>query len=266
MSILVDPQSEEVQVTLNQEAEQAEPQQEEVQPENEGFVMPDKFKEKSAEEIAQSYLELEKAYGQRSNELGEYRNLTDRILTLEEKRQSDLGGNAPQDFQIDPTELLADPNKVLEDFYEHRRSQDPAYAQLQERLDRIEGQVTQTHLEKAHPDAAQLAGSPEFQSWVRSSPYRVRIAQNAVQAQDVEALDYLLTEYKSGKASNQTQNSNVSRAAAVSTESSTSGSPITSAKRFSRRELINMKISDPEQYRAREKEIFAAYAEGRVDD
>jgi hypothetical protein len=268
MSILVE--ADDVTVDLNP-APKADPV--EPKPAADEFVMPDKLAGKSAEEIAKIYVAEQSYVGEMKNQLGDYRNMTDRFLSLEEKRVADLGNEAaPEEIEIDPTELLANPRKVLDDYYAERRNSDPEVQGLAERLDRIEGQVGQSALADRHSDAAEVAASPEFMAWLNENSFRGRIAQQAVSSKDSEALDYLLTEFKGehgaspANTDEQTSGTEADAARAVSTESSSTGSSVNTQKRFSRRKLVNLKITNPDEYSARSQEILMAYADGRVDD
>jgi len=275
MTILVD--HEDVTVDLNQgvESDHKTPGEQEVATPT--SVVPDKFAGKSVEEVAAAYTNLESELGRMRNELGDYRTMTDRFLSIEEKRVADLGQEQAEEFTIDPTDLLANPEKVLNEYYEHRSAADPHNRELQERLDRIEGQVGQSSIEARHADAVTITNDPEFQNWVGSNAFRNRIAAEAVQNRDVDALDYLLTEWKDrnpGAASNeatgdtvsQAQQNEVRRAQSVATESSSSGNTGNTGKRFSRRKLVELKIRNADEYAARSDEILQAYAQGRVDD
>lgn len=273
MSILVESTSTEP-VDLNQGVESdPKPQEKEGKPqEGNTSAIPDKFKDKTVEEVASAYTNLESELGRLRNELGNYRSMTDRFLSLEEKRMEDLGnGKAKDEFKLDPTEFLSNPSEALDKYYEHRRGQDQEYRQLQERLDRIEGNIGQNTLAQKHPDTNEIVNNPEFQQWIQGNGYRTRIAAQAVQNQDADALDYLLTEWKerhqsSGGNGSDTQDSEIRRAQRASTESASSGATGNTAKRFSRRKLVELKIRNPEEYTARSDEILKAYAEGRVDD
>jgi hypothetical protein len=241
------------------------------------FQIPDKFKGKSPEEIARSYVELEKEFGRVRNDVGEYRSLTDRLLQLEEKRVSDLegaGAKVEAEFNIDPAELLSNPRESLTKWYEHQRKSDPEYRALQERLNAIEGHVKQQVVTSKHADAEQITNDPDFHDYVKAHPVRLSIAQAAVQNGDVNALDYLLTEYKERKGARQEpepkQDSETSTARRVATEKASSGGPTAARtggdKVFSRRKLIQLKISNPDEYAAMQDQILLAYAQGRVVD
>lgn len=277
MTILVDQPVDEVQVDLNQNAEadnQNPGQESQQEQESAGVSIPEKFKGKTAEEIAEAYVNLESEVGRMRNDLGDYRSMTDRFLSLEEKRVADLEqqGQEVDEFKIDPTELLANPEEVLGRWQEHARTKDPVYAQMQQRLDQLEGKVVARSFEDAHPDANDITASKEFHEWVNSAPSRTRLANIAVQGKDTDALSDLLTEYKMGlSATDNTSttpkvNNEVADAKKVSTESSSTGSAVDTGKRFSRRKLVDLKINNPEEYAARSQEILLAYAQKRVDD
>lgn len=241
-------------------------------------VIPEKFKGKSAADIARSYVELEKELGRTRNDVGEMRSLTDRLLQIEEKRVRDLegaGGKAEEDFNIDPAQLLSNPRETLEKWYEVRRNKDPVFQEVQQRLARIEGHVVEQEIKSAHEDADQITADPEFHNWVKGHPVRLNIAQSAIQHKDVQSLDYLLTEYKRDKGASaaperRQSNPEVETVRRITTEKASSGSPTdarkTSDQVFSRRKLIKLKIENPEEYSAMQDQILRAYAEGRVVD
>lgn len=271
--ILVDLPEEGKDVNNQVEVEQVEREVEAPQEDKPSFDMPDKFKGKSAEEIAQAYVNAEKRLGEVNNQLGEYRSMTDRLLDLEEKRVSDLekgGATEVESFDIDPTELLANPKEVMDRYYEQRLAQDENYRSLQERIDRIEHQSIEQQFAEKHPDAADRFNDPKFIEWVQTNPYRANMAAQAVNNQDYNGLDYLLTDYKERSNAAPTKDDRkakeVQRAAQVATESSSSGTPASSNKVYSRRKIVDLKIRNPEEYRMRAAEFTQAYAEGRVTD
>lgn len=236
------------------------------------FAMPDKFQGKSAEEIAKSYMELESYKGELTNQLGDYRTMTDRLLDLEEKRATDLEKGGAEEFEIDPTDLLANPKEVMDRYYEQRKAEDSAYTELQARLDRIEGNTREQQFSAKHSDAGVITNDPKFLEWVQSNPVRQNIAASAVQNQDYDSLDYLLSDWKErSPAQAETQTSDrkaneLQAASQVATESSSSGTPAKSGKVYSRRKMIELKLNDPEEYRLRAAEFTAAYTDGRVTD
>jgi hypothetical protein len=73
------------------------------------FEVPEKFAAKSKEEVAQSYTELERELGRKSNEIGELRKLTDQLLQLQvaEKQQAAQTPPAEEATPVDFDSLWA---------------------------------------------------------------------------------------------------------------------------------------------------------------
>lgn len=279
--VLSDKQPQAEEQTL---AEQAKAETPAVDQAPDGFQMPEKFKDKSPEEIAKSYVELESFHGRQvndlSNEVSHYRNLTDRFLSIEEKRQNDLQSAGPQtqEIEIDPAEFLQNPRRVMDEYYESRKAQDTEYKVLENRLNQIEGQLGQASMHQAHPDAQQVFASPEFAQWLQSNPQRAMLAQSAVQSGNTDLATYLLSEYKERQSLSQPsqvvtqdplaaqQQNEIQAAQEVSTETSSTGNTAGESKpRFSRAKLVNLKINNPDEYERMNDQIVLAYHEGRVD-
>ncbi|MDD1475184.1 hypothetical protein MEO41_28545, partial [Dolichospermum sp. ST_sed4] len=72
--------------------------------------IPEKFRGKSAKDIADSYINLEKEYGRKAQEIGELRKLTDQILTQQ------IATNKEPDKQepVDDADFFVDPQKAVE--------------------------------------------------------------------------------------------------------------------------------------------------------
>lgn len=247
--------------------ENAEPQEEEQK-----SSIPDKFKGKSAEEIAEMYLNLEKDHGRLANEVGETRKLVDRVLDMQQQQPSQSTSEAEEDLRIDAGDLLSDPTGTLEKLLERREAKiKEAY---EARIRQIEGHLGVQQLQSKHGDFQAITNDPEFLQFVQSNPYRARIAQEAVQNNDLEAVDYLITEWKDRHAApaqeeveeSPAKASPLEQARRASLEGSSSGESRNSGKVFSRAEIIKKKLFDPEGYGdpAYQAEIMKAYAEGRV--
>lgn len=217
----------------------------------------------------EAYRNLEQDHGRMRNEVGDSRQLIDRVLQLEEgNRQSP----PVEDVTLDPTELLTDPTGTLDKYFDRKFEQDRA--EYESRISELESQVGQVSLTAAHSDAKTLVNDPNFVAYVQESPTRSRVAQAAVQG-DVGALNDLLTEYKAGL--QQTVDPGVQYAdpgqaallaaqAAQLEGSASSGGSSDSGKVYSRQALIRMKIEDPEAYGdpAFQEDIKRAYVEKRV--
>lgn len=218
----------------------------------------------------ESYRNLEQDRGRLANELGDSRQLMDRVIQLEENRQTDVRA-AEEAFELDPTDLLADPTSTLDKYFEQRESK--IRSDYDARIAQLEGQLGQSALSARHSDAEQVVNDPAFISYVQENPIRQRVAAAAVQAQDIGALDDLLTDYKASLGSADTVapqadpgQAGLEAARAASLESAAPSGGTTSGKIFSRAALIRMKIEDPEAYSEPgfQDEMRLAYHEGRV--
>ncbi len=284
MSILVDTVEDQV-VDLNQGVESDPKPQEEAPAQDQAAEpeLPEKFQGKSLADVIEMYTNLESEYGRQGNQLGEYRTMTDRFLTIEEKRLDDLqksGAPQPEEIKIDPTEFLSDPTRVMNEYYEQRKSQDTAYQALENRLNQLEGQLGQVQVAQTYEDVDQITADPQFHAWVKASPHRQGIAVNAIQNRDANSLSFLLSEWKERQALlNQgqpaqeqdplqtQQQQEIQAAQQVSTETGSTGNATSSNKpRFSRAKLVQLKINNPDEYERMNDQIVLAYHEGRVDD
>ena len=223
--------------------------------------LPEKYKGKTAAEIAKMHEEAEKLIGRQANEVGELRKLTDEILkhqlSSQPKQQEEV---SEVDFWSDPDTYL---NKKLET---HPDILAARQLQLQTRM-----QQTAAMLQQNHPDFQQIASSQDFQDWVAKSKVRTELYVRADKDFDYDSADELLSSYKAIRGVKQeiaqqqvkdlAENRN-KQLKAASVDSG--GGNVTSAKIYRRTDLIRLKMTDPSRYEALQPEIMAAYAEGRV--
>lgn len=223
-----------------------------------GFVVPDKFKDKSLEDVITSYTNLESQYGRTTNENGELRKLTDEIL-----KQGMNENSADKEVGFD--DFVDDPSAAIE----KALSRNPRLQAMERRI--ADETQSQAHaaVVSAHSDADQIVASSEFQEWVMSSPSRQQRFADASNSYDAEAASDLITLYKA-----QTLDANVAatterdakakkglKAATTETGRVAAGEV---RKVYKRAELIKLKQYHPQKYSAMEPEIMLAYQEGRV--
>lgn len=227
------------------------------------FEMPDKFKGKSIEDVVESYLNVEKALGTKSNEVGELRKLTDQILLNQAQPQHPVvEENINEDVGFD--EFIDDPAGAVDKVLRNN----PRLQQLEESLATGAAEVSRKALLEKQPDADAVVASPEFQGWLKESPTRLRMLQEAHVNRDVAVASDLLDMYKTTRRV-ATENAIEERDALAKGDLKRAtvekGSVPTNTKKvYSRGELIQLKIRDPQRYAAMSTEIHAAYAEGRV--
>jgi len=224
--------------------------------------LPEKYKGKSAADIARMHEEAEKLIGRQANEVGELRKLTDEILKqqLASQKPTQQEEVSEVDFWSDPDTYL---NKKLEN---HPDILAARQLQLQTKM-----QQTASMLQQNHPDFQTIASSQDFQDWVAKSKVRTELYVRADKDFDYDSADELLTSYKALRGVKQevaqqqvkdlADNRN-KQLKAASVDSG--GGNVTSAKIYRRTDLIRLKMTDPARYEALQPEIMAAYAEGRV--
>lgn len=236
---------------------------EEVQAEEEeqetGFTIPDKFKDKDIEDVVKSYQQLEKEAGRRANEVGELRKLTDELLQLQLKEKQETEPATPE---LDVDSLLENPTEAINQAVNAR------FKSLEDQLKQQELDKGKATFEEKHPDWQEKLQDPGMVSWIQSSPVRLRMFQEANANYDYETADELFTMYDAlhseakEDAKEKATRKRTKKLQAAKTESGSTG--VTSTKIYSRAELLNFRMRDPEGYFAREEEFNLARAEGRV--
>lgn len=232
-------------------------------------TLPDKFKDKSVEEIAASYTELEKAHGRQSTELGELRKLADGFI----KQQLETTKSpSPEKLEIEEEDFLRYPTQSVDKMV----GSHPKLRELEDRLARQELSLRVGEFRTRHPDYLEISRDPAFTNWLAESPYRAKMFERADQQYDLEAADELMSLWKDkrGVASGQ-ENLNEAKEELVkrqekreealkkaSTIKSSTGE--SGAKMYRRADIIKLKIEDPERYSMLQPEIMKAYQEGRV--
>jgi hypothetical protein len=269
---LQEEESNEVLTDLNQQegtipapAEEMVGQPEEIANEVE---MPEKYKNKSLDEIVRMHQEAEKLIGRQAQEVGEVRKLADSLL----KQQLE----AKHDKQPEPAQEIDwfdDPQKAINQALETN----PVLKQLQEQQAIQVQRAALDAIEKTHPDFVSVAQSEDFQQWVAGSKARQRLYADA-NNYDVDSALELLDNYKSLRGLRQ-QKEETSKAADEALKKTDSegrskalkaaavqqgGTGETGKPVYRRADLIRLRMQDPNRYESMADEILNAYAEGRV--
>lgn len=237
--------------------------------------IPDKFKGKTPEEIAEAYTNLERKYGSLANEVGSMRNIVERIATG--KREDDLGLN-DKPVEITSDELLNNPTEAIAKVVAAQAKNAP---KLDDEIAMIRQEQAMDKFRDRHPEFEQDMGDPEFQKWLAKSAYRQRLAVRAAQDGDLDAADELFTGWEEIKATHndddlddtgndddddQDARARKLRAAHLERGGSRGVSQDFHKRVYSRKELIDLRINDPDRYYdpAMQDIITRAYMEGRV--
>jgi hypothetical protein len=231
---------------------------EELQSEEE--ALPDKYKGKSAKEIAQMHMEAEKLIGRQGSEVGELRRVVDDFIKAQTTPKQQL-----QSEPVEEVDFFADPQKAVEKAIENH----PKIKQAEELTLQMKQAKALAELQNRHPDFAEIVADPGFQNWVAASKVRAELFVRADRSFDYDAGDELLSSWKERKAvasqtvsaEKQTRSQSI-KAATTTVPSGSDEAP--SKKIYRRADIIKLMQTDPDRYDMMQPEIMAAYREGRV--
>jgi hypothetical protein len=233
------------------------------QSQEEDSDLPDKYRGKSAKDIARMHQEAEKALGRQGSEVGELRRLVDDFIKSQtvNKTQS----QAPANDDVDEVDFFADPKAAISKAIE-KHPKVRAAEELTLNMKKAEAMAT---LKAQHPDFQDIVQAPDFAEWIGKSKVRQELFLRADQAYDFDAANELLTTYKERKAVVEGAKAveKVERKQAVkaaSTGSTRGSSEGASRKTYRRADIIDLMVRNPERYAALSDEIMKAYSEGRV--
>lgn len=221
--------------------------------------LPDRYRNKSLEDIVKMHQEAEKVIGRQAQEVGEVRKLADELI------KQNLGAKSQFVEKEEPeVDFFEDPKKAIQKTIEtHPDVLAARDASAQFRLLQAKQKLAQTH-----PDYEQVVQNEDFTNWVKSSPVRIGLYAKADAEADFDAANELLSTYKElrGVRTKQVeQQATAARQQTMKAVQVDSGGTGESSKRVYRRaDLIRLKMTDPARYDALSDEIMAAYAEGRV--
>jgi hypothetical protein len=221
--------------------------------------LPEKYRDKSLDDIVRMHQEAEKLIGKQAQEVGEVRKLADELI------RQNLGSKQQQIRQDEPEiDFFDDPKKAVQRTVD---SHPDILAARQATLEMKRSQIQQK-LANEHPDFGDIAKDQDFANWVKSSPVRIELFKRADAEFDYDSANELLSTFKQLRGVKKQQNESSGEATrkqnlkAVGVD--VGGSGESSRKVYRRADLIRLKMQDPNRYDALSDEIMAAYAEGRV--
>ena len=232
--------------------------EEEVTEEAEDNSIPDKYRNKSVEELVQMHQEAEKLVGKQSSEVGELRKVVDEYIN----QQTQL---AQKQEPVEEVDFFAEPDKAVSNAIDNHPSVQEAKQMAQE----YRKSSALAQLQTKHPDMNSILQDSKFMEWVSSSTMRTKLLKQADQQFDVEAADELFSTWKErqqllGTTAKAEESQRKQQVKAASTGSSSGSSEKASRKIYRRADIINLMRTDPARYQALSDEILKAYSEGRV--
>ena len=221
--------------------------------------LPEKYRDKSLDDIVRMHQEAEKLIGKQAQEVGEVRKLADELI------KQNLGSRQQQTRQEEPeVDFFENPQKAVQRTVD---SHPDIIAARQVTLEMKRSQIQQ-RLAQEHPDFGEIAKDQDFANWVKSSPVRIKIFEQADSGYDFDSANELLSTYKQLRGVKNKQVSDAGEASRKQTLKAvgvdTGGSGESSKKVYRRADLIRLKMQDPNRYEALSDEIMTAYQEGRV--
>jgi hypothetical protein len=221
--------------------------------------LPEKYRDKSLDEIVKMHQEAEKLIGKQAQEVGEVRKLADELI------KQNLGSRQQQTRQDEPeVDFFENPQKAVQRTVDNHPD---ILAARQATLEMKRAQIQQ-RLAQEHPDFGDIAKDQDFANWVKSSPIRIQIFEQANAGYDFDSANELLSTYKqlrtvkSKQVSDEGEVTRKQNLKAVGVD--VGGSGESSKKVYRRADLIQLQLRDPDRYAALSDEIMQAYIEKRV--
>ena len=221
--------------------------------------LPEKYRDKSLDEVVRMHQEAEKLIGKQAQEVGEVRKLADELI------RQNLTTKQQQTRDIEPeVDFFENPQKAVQKTVD---SHPDIIAACQATLELKRAQIQQ-RLAQEHPDFGDIAKNEDFANWVKSSPVRIDLFKKADAEFDYDSANELLSTYKELRSVKQKQSSDAGEATRKQNLKAAGvdvgGSGESSKRIYRRADLIRLKMQDPSRYEALSDEIMTAYAEGRV--
>lgn len=211
--------------------------------------LPEKFRGKSAKEIAESYMAVESELGRARNEIGTNRRLVDELLNL---RRGTQEKSAPEVKPVTPYDLAENPEETITTVA--RRVADERSANSEQRLHQLETELAADKFEKRHPGFRNTLSSPEFQSWVQQSALRINLVKKAAEW-DWDSGDELMSlynEYKAVKPTTPSKSTEAAKQAGLAKSGGSGANKVVQGgdgkKVYTRGELASMYINNPTEY------------------
>lgn len=219
--------------------------------------LPDRYKNKSIQDVIRMHQEAEKLMGRHSKEVGELRKIVDDFILAQSVTKQ-----APQDEEID---FFSDPQRAIEQAV----AKHPKIKEAEKLNAQLARQAALQQLQQAHPDYQEVLNDAGFTEWVAKSKHRSAQLSKADQQYDFDAADDLLSTWKELKkvASREAVIQQTERKQQVkqgSTGSSKGSGEAPSKKKYRRSDIRDLMLNNPARYMELQDEIMLAYAEKRV--
>lgn len=222
--------------------------------------LPDKYKGKTANEIAQMHMEAEKLIGRQGSEVGELRRIVDDFIKTQTASKQQL-----QTSVVQEEDFFADPNKAVAKAIENH----PKIKQAEIMSLEMKAATAKNEIKARHPDFMEIVADQGFKDWVTASKVRTELFFRADREFDVDSADELISTWKErrqiAEKTVDVEKQARSKAVKAATTTVSGGSDeAPSRKVYRRADIIKLMQTDPDKYDMMQEEIMSAYREGRV--
>lgn len=243
-----------------QQDDDAQEQQEEEEEDDDDI--PDKYRGKSVKDIVAMHQNAEKLLGKQSSEVGELRRVVDDFIQSQTIAKQETAPSATEDS--DDLDFFENPKAAVAKMLENH----PSVKQSQQVTQRLAQQEAVAKLKSDHPDYTSIVQDQKFIDWVSKSKIRTDLLRRA-DAYDYESANELFSLWKERQGVINETMKNETKARKESVKKGSTGNVKGSGERASRRvysraDVVELMIKDPERYQALASDIRQAYAEGRV--
>ena len=220
--------------------------------------IPDKYRNKSLDDVIKMHQEAEKLIGRQAQEVGEIRKLTDELI------KTNLNKNT-QDTQVEPeVDFFENPQKAIQKTVESH----PDVLAARQAAQEFKKMQIQQKLASEHPDFSEIVNDPGFAEWVKGSNVRLGLYAKADTEYDFDSANELLSTYKALKGVKAKQSEEAGETARKQNLKAAGvdvgGTGEASKRIYRRADLIRLKMTDPQRYEMLADEIMQAYNEDRV--
>ena len=233
--------------------------QEEAVAEEKEDDLPEKYRGKSAKEIAVMHQQAEKLIGKQGSEVGELRKVVDDFISTQTLKESQT-----VETPVTSDEFYENPQKNVNKQIDSH----PAIKEAQKAAQEMKRTATLTRLNSEYPDLEQTVQDPNFAEWIKSSKVRSELYNRAEVEFDYDSAKELLSNWSDKKErvakvaeTSKIDKDNQLKAASVGSKGN--NEPV-SKKKYRRSDIIKLMQTDPDKYDALSDEIMLAYQEGRV--
>ena len=247
---------------------QTKPEKKVQAPAEQSTELPEKYRGKTAAEIAEMHRNSESRLGQLQNEVGQLRGLVSDLSVLQ-RPSVDSSTDVEESVDVSSEDLLADPvsavRKIVQPDFDKRDRK--AQATTTETLVQTENAA----LLQDFGDIDAIVSTEEFQKFATRTNSRkmdFNTAANGEGLDQVRAARRLLEDYKDFQEQAAPKNQEptpTEKARSVATQRSNTGAPISTKPQIFESDVIALINSDPAKYRSPsyQSELMAAIKEGR---